>query len=446
MATAIAFYVASNSVHRYVDGFSALHFHRLSCKQRACASVIPAHKFDSSHDPVHWSISTSTLSALPSPRLSESSLKSSVSAVLSPIRSSEAQDWKVLLSNDKIKLLPQSLGKSFTGTKARIVVGGESRISSTKFNSFQGRTALLTRAEEATLSNEISKFVSLIRIREDFERAVGRVPSDEEWAESTNLNIFDLLQQIKRSRDARARLVNGNVGLVVSIAKKYKNRGLAFADLVQEGNLGLMEAAERFEPKKGFKFCTYASWWIRQRMTRSIAEYSRVIRLPEHVHMSLGIMQKTTKELTVELGRQPTKLEIASRMNIPLKKVEKLSVSSKIVLSLEIPVSGKVDDRRTLKDGIASDSPTPEDHTEASLLRAELIAVMEELAPTERDVLMMRFGLDDGTSKTIDEVASRMKVTREKVRSVEARALNKLRHPLRNYRLKEYLQQGESAR
>eukprot|EP00587_Corethron_hystrix_P012207 CAMPEP_0113301748 /NCGR_PEP_ID=MMETSP0010_2-20120614/2845_1 /TAXON_ID=216773 ORGANISM="Corethron hystrix, Strain 308" /NCGR_SAMPLE_ID=MMETSP0010_2 /ASSEMBLY_ACC=CAM_ASM_000155 /LENGTH=181 /DNA_ID=CAMNT_0000155417 /DNA_START=1765 /DNA_END=2310 /DNA_ORIENTATION=+ /assembly_acc=CAM_ASM_000155 len=181
-------------------------------------------------------------------------------------------------------------------------------------------------------------------------------------------------------------------------------------------------------------------------MTRSIAEYSRVIRLPEHVHMSLGIMQKTTKELTVELGRQPTKLEIASRMNIPLKKVEKLSVSSKIVLSLEIPVSGKVDDRRTLKDGIASDSPTPEDHTEASLLRAELIAVMEELAPTERDVLMMRFGLDDGTSKTIDEVASRMKVTREKVRSVEARALNKLRHPLRNYRLKEYLQQGESAR
>mmetsp|Transcript_17807 Transcript_17807/g.35553 ORF Transcript_17807/g.35553 Transcript_17807/m.35553 type:complete len:426 (+) Transcript_17807:246-1523(+) len=412
-ATAVAIGVCSNTGPFFVQGFGAAAGLQSSHIQRDSCSALSAHESQVSQE-------TSVLVLL-NPRFSNLSRK----PVQIPLRlrAAEAQDWKVLLNADGVSLSPNNLAaiEHFTGHKTRKKSQSRVQQAASKsykpktrqirsigernpdvsfiiasVKSYEGRSTLLNRPKEATLSGEILKFVALMRVKIQFEKINGRVPTDEEWAASVNLNVSDLREQTKRSRDARTCFVSGNVGLVVSIAKRYTNRGLAFADLVQEGSLGLMEAAERFDSTKGFKFCTYASWWIRQRITRSIADYSRVIRLPEHVHTTLGIMHRTKRELTVELGRLPTNLELASKMNISMKKLKKLSESSQLVLSLEIPASSKADERRTLRDGIASDSPTPEDHTEADLLRAELISVMGELAPTERDVLMMRFGLDDG--------------------------------------------------
>jgi RNA polymerase sigma factor (sigma-70 family) len=215
--------------------------------------------------------------------------------------------------------------------------------------------------------------------------------------------------------------------------------------MIQEGNLGLMEAAERFDPKRGFKFGTYAAWWVRQRILRSIADHSRVIRLPVHVHTMLKTIDKKRKEMTSLIGRVPSNPELAHELGIPISKLQLYTDSSRSVLSLESPMfnsnhgksQGK--DSRTICDRIASDSPTPEDNAEVDCLRQDIRSVVNELNFIERDVLVHRFGLDDGNYKSTSEVASKMGISRERVRLVEARAINKLRHPGRNYKLKDYI-------
>ncbi|MDR2167828.1 MAG: RNA polymerase sigma factor RpoD [Clostridiales bacterium] len=265
-------------------------------------------------------------------------------------------------------------------------------------------------------------------------KEIGKVPLLT-WDEENELAI----EMEAGSENAKKRLVSANLRLVVSIAKRYVGRGMHFLDLIQEGNLGLIKAVEKFDYRKGFKFSTYATWWIRQAITRAIADQARTIRIPVHMVETINKLLRVSKQLLQELGREPTADEIAKEMLLPPEKVREIMKLSQDPVSLETPIGEEEDSH--IGDFIADhDLPAPDSAAASILLKEQLMSVLETLTDRERKVLVLRFGLDDGKARTLEEVGKEFNVTRERIRQIEAKALRKLRHPGRSKKLKDYLE------
>ena len=300
-----------------------------------------------------------------------------------------------------------------------------------------GRIRLLRPDEEIELARKIADLLYLEELASQFESDNGREPDNKEWAALVEMPLIRFRRRLMLGRRAKEKMVQSNLRLVVSIAKKYMNRGLSFQDLIQEGSLGLIRAAEKFDHEKGYKFSTYATWWIRQAIARAIADQSRTIRLPVHLYETISRIKKTTKVLSQEFGRKPTEEEIAESMEMTIEKLRFIAKSAQLPISLETPI-GKEEDSR-LGDFIEADIENPEQDVAKNLLREDLEGVLATLSPRERDVLRLRYGLDDGRMKTLEEIGQIFDVTRERIRQIEAKALRKLRHPNRNGVLKEYI-------
>ena len=301
-----------------------------------------------------------------------------------------------------------------------------------------GKVPLLSAEEEIELAKKMEagsvaeEKISLLKTR--MEESEDDAEKDEIKAE-----IKELQKEVDWGDDAKKRLAEANLRLVVSIAKRYVGRGMLFLDLIQEGNLGLIKAVEKFDYRKGYKFSTYATWWIRQAITRAIADQARTIRIPVHMVETINKMIRVSRQLLQKLGREPSPEEIAAEMNMPVDRVREILKISQEPVSLETPIGEEEDSH--LGDFIKDDNvPVPADAAAFTLLKEQLEEVLGTLTEREQKVLTLRFGLEDGRARTLEEVGKEFNVTRERIRQIEAKALRKLRHPSRSRKLKDYLE------
>lgn len=300
-----------------------------------------------------------------------------------------------------------------------------------------GKVPLLSADEEIELAQNMEDGAVAI---EKINVLKGRLDgaSEEEKAEIKE-EIKTLQRDVDKGADAKKRLAEANLRLVVSIAKRYVGRGMLFLDLIQEGNLGLIKAVEKFDYKKGYKFSTYATWWIRQAITRAIADQARTIRIPVHMVETINKLIRVSRQLLQELGREPSPEEIAKEMSMPVERVREILKISQEPVSLETPIGEEEDSH--LGDFIKDDNvPVPADVAAFTLLKEQLEEVLGTLTEREQKVLTLRFGLEDGRARTLEEVGKEFNVTRERIRQIEAKALRKLRHPSRSRKLKDYLE------
>ncbi|QSZ27814.1 RNA polymerase sigma factor RpoD [Aceticella autotrophica] len=286
--------------------------------------------------------------------------------------------------------------------------------------------------EEIELDLTIPEGISIEDPVRMYLKEIGKVPlltPDEE---------IELAKRIAQGdEEAKKRLSEANLRLVVSIAKRYVGRGMLFLDLIQEGNLGLMKAVEKFDHRKGYKFSTYATWWIRQAITRAIADQARTIRIPVHMVETINKLIRVSRQLLQELGREPTPEEIAEEMDLTVEKVREIMKIAQEPVSLETPIGEEEDSH--LGDFIPDeDAPAPAEAAAFTMLKEQLIDVLDSLTPREEKVLKLRFGLEDGRARTLEEVGKEFNVTRERIRQIEAKALRKLRHPSRSKKLKDF--------
>lgn len=288
-----------------------------------------------------------------------------------------------------------------------------------------GKIQLLTYEEETKLAKIILEGT----------KAQEKLDSFEDFSDS---ELEALEEKVDRAKEAKNRLVEANLRLVVSIAKKYMNRGLQLLDLIQEGNMGLMKAVDKFDSEKGFKFSTYATWWIRQAITRAVADQARTIRIPVHMVERINKLVRIQRQLVQELSREPTPQELANKMGISVEKVQQIQKIAQEPISLEAPVGEEEDS--SLGDFISDPAAlAPDEYTSKEYLRKELDEALATLTDREEMVLRMRFGLDDGKPRTLEEVGIYFGVTRERIRQIEAKALRKLKHPSRSKKLKDFL-------
>ncbi len=287
--------------------------------------------------------------------------------------------------------------------------------------------------EEVEIDLSVPEGVSIDDPVRMYLKEIGRVPlltAEEEVALAKRMQDGD--------EEAQKRLAEANLRLVVSIAKRYVGRGMLFLDLIQEGNLGLIKAVEKFDYTKGYKFSTYATWWIRQAITRAIADQARTIRIPVHMVETINKLIRVSRQLLQQLGREPAPKEIAKEMDITVERVGEIMKIAQEPVSLETPIGGEEDSH--LGDFIEDqDAPAPADAASFMLLKEQLEEVLDTLTPREEKVLRLRFGLDDGRARTLEEVGQNFGVTRERIRQIEAKALRKLRHPSRSRKLKDFL-------
>ena len=309
---------------------------------------------------------------------------------------------------------------------------------------------LLNRNEEVILGREIQILIKYEAAREDLEARLERAPTYQEWAAEVKVeSVSALKKQIRRSLRAKAALTESNIRLVVSIAKRYRRQGLSFQDVAQEGILGLTKACEKFDPERGFRFSTYATWWIKQSVLRAISDQGRMIRLPAHIHDRLTLLRRTERNLNMELGREPSVEEVAARMEMTPERIQFLRRVSCRAGSLEdsvqtsknkgsgagIPTAGNL----KVMDRIGDPENQPDEVATYQMLKDDISRLICTLSTREQAVVRMRYGLDDGRPKTLGEVGDRFSVTRERIRQIEARALNKLRQPYRNHSVQCYV-------
>ena len=298
-----------------------------------------------------------------------------------------------------------------------------------------GRVPLLTREQEIVFGKQVQQMMKLVEAKEALTKKMDRSPTVKEWADHVNLSETEVKQLVHQGKRAKQKMIEANLRLVVAIAKKYQKRNMEFLDLIQEGTLGLERGVEKFDPTRGYKFSTYAYWWIRQAITRAIAQQGRTIRLPIHITEKLNKIKKVQRELAQKLGRSPLPGEIAKELDLEPTQIREYLNMARQPVSLDVRVGDNQDTE--LQEMLEDEGPSPEHYTTQEFLRQDLYNLLAELTPQQREVLSLRFGLEDGNELSLAKVGERLNLSRERVRQLEHQALAHLRR--RRANVKEYM-------